>query len=384
MYTSCIALLFSTSLMVILEQASGMKGIGRACHGDEECRAYNTNLRCYSKPGLVEFVSRRCQCRSRWRYRGGECRPPAGWEEEERSDPPPVDYVSVLTPAVLLSSATLIISVCACYYIHTGNRELHRQLKSESQASGRQLGNKYRAVDQPHIPPPPTPQTELADSESDGDEDDRPPAPVEDPVVSINMNEIETVSEEKPEEVKTTVPASLSGSRLSVRSLEGRRSGLHPLNGLMQPTGLVPGYQANMRLLFTQRPASAVSLAAGLTSQHFVMKSRPSSAISRISTTARRASVLSSDGSINQTDLRSQPQTSAQKPVEVSRKSLNKQQTGQSANGQVSKGPVKNGIVKLEPPDSDSNCSKSSVRFSSGSPKKQVAAAPLSSGKSKV
>ena len=48
---------------------------------------------------------------------------------------------------------------------------------------------------------------------------------------------------------------------LSVRSLDQRRQNLHPLNGSVQPTGLVPqvGYQANIRLLFNQRPVSVIS-----------------------------------------------------------------------------------------------------------------------------
>ena len=39
-----------------------------------------------------------------------------------------------------------------------------------------------------------------------------------------------------------------------------------------------------MRLLFKQRPSSAVSLGAETVSNHFQLKSRPASAISRLST----------------------------------------------------------------------------------------------------
>ena len=361
-------------LITVLQQASAIRGIGRSCREDSQCRAYNDHLRCYSKPGLVEFVARRCQCQASWRYTGRECRPPPGWSPPSTAAPPAPDYVSVLTPALLLSAATLVISVCACYYVHSGNSELHRQLKTEYQAGARQSGNKYKSDD---LRSADTPDIQVAVIDSENDEDDHHEASVEieDPEVPSNLNVIEKVMEDKEQERPPS--STLSGSRLSVRSLEGRKSGLHPLAGLVQPTGLVPGYQANMRLLFRQRPASAVSLAAGLTSQHFVLKSRPASAVSRMSTTATAG--LGSEVAEMETDLtRSQDLVSSLRPghkVEASQEEhkdltrYDQQSRRQSGNGYIKNGPVKNGLRKIdgksETNDSDSNCSKSSVRFSS-------------------
>ena len=62
-----------------------------------------------------------------------------------------------------------------------------------------------------------------------------------------------------------------------------------------------------MRLLFKQRPSSAVSLGAETVSNHFHLKSRPASAISRISTVAtvaRQPALSPTDGfDTNETEV---------------------------------------------------------------------------------
>ena len=393
MFTPHFSLIFLTTLITI-PQTRAMKGIGRSCETDSQCRTYNTNLRCYSKPGLVDFVSRRCQCRAEWKYSGRECRPPSGWKAEPDRSQPEVDYVAVLMPTMFLSIATLIISICACYYVHSGNTELHRELKREAKRDNQKYHlnettasttsltdreNKYRQVDHP----PQTPHIEVTVSDSESDEDDGPEIPVELPEIpnTINSNDVETadvaVDDEQPRVSPSPSPASsVCGSRLSVRSLEGKRSGLHPLTGLVQPTGLVPGpgYQANMRLLFRQRPASAVSLAAGLTDQHFVLKSRPASAISRISTSARPPASLSSHLAEEEPQQRkTETLMTAPRPGEEEEilqeenkhpsapSEKDKPISGPVTNGIIKNGPVTNGVRKVS--DSGSNCSKSSVRF---------------------
>lgn len=409
MYSQYVSLIFLTKLLTIPE-SQAMRGINRSCQTDSQCRTYNSNLRCYSKPGLGDFVSRRCSCRSQWRYTGRECRPPPGWKAEPEPSSPEVDYVAVLMPTVFLSAATLIITICACYYVHTGNRELHRELKREHKRANQKYEiadtpantettttanttareNKYR----PEEPPPHTPHIEVAVSDSESDEDEGPEIPVEVPEIpnTINLNVIETVKEEADnhsDQNSRVSPApssvsSVSGSRLSVRSLEGSRSGLHPLTGLIQPTGLVPGpgYQANMRLLFRQRPASAVSLAAGLTDQHFVLKSRPASAISRISSArparqARRpASSFSSEPPAEESELdRTETLSSASRPGDRAGAKVEiLQEETKSPPEKLNPSPPTNGIIKTVPvvtngvrkvSDSGSTSSKSSVRFAS-------------------
>ena len=433
-----------------------MRGHGKSCQEDSECRTYNPHLRCYTKPGLdSSLTSRRCQCRARWKNTGRGCSPPPGWKAPLEPTPasPKVDYVAVLMPTVLLSLATLVISICACYYIHTGNRELHRELKREHHRSNLKYQIDTREEDSNHKEVEQPPEARyiervlVSDSDSDDGDQHLVPVDVEVPgVPSPSANVIEKVKENHQNMQTSALPparigsgsvtgsvtgsvsgsasgsvsGSVSGSRLSVRSLEGKRSGLHPLNGLVQPTGLVPGYQANMRLLFRQRPASAVSLAAGLTSQHFVLKSRPASAISRISTTARLSPGNSSDISEEETelsksqnhisDLRVQEEKEEKVELEEKEEMVGKKEEkvretdppglysqhskSLTANGHTrhtTNGPVKNGIRKnVEPTDSDSNCPKSSVRFSSEivsrkkQPKNQTSSTLTNSGKPKV
>ena len=434
MFTQYFSLILLTKLLT-LRQARAESGLGRSCETDAQCRTFNTALRCYSKPGLVDFSSRRCQCRSGWKESGRQCRPPPGWKAETESSPPEVDYVAILTPTVLLSTATLVISICACYYVHSGNTELHRELKREhSQTTARAASvtareNKYRPQEQP----PRTPHIEVALSDSESEEDERPEISVELPEIpnSINLNITDTVEEEKeegedhqedqssrlspaPSSVSGTLAGSVAGSRVSVRSVECVRSGLHPLPGLVQPTGVVrgPGYQANMRLLFRQRPASATSLAAGLTDQHLVMKSRPASAISRIDSSTRPASAISRIDSSTKparptSILSSEPQEtelmSSSRPgdEEVGREEIRQEESrfnsgpsesekhkpGPSPstnNGIIKNGHVTNGFRKIS---SESNCSKSSVRFATEIVngkiplKKKTSTSSISSGK---
>ena len=316
-------------------------------------------------------------------------------------------------PTILLGTLILVLSVCVCVHIHKGNRELHRELRKEYKKNQESEG-KYETQSSPPESPVMSPDIIIDsddhvinnyESSSDSDDDVLRKKPPEDLDAIEKADEMPNQYLKKNGHRMERTP-SPTPSSLSVRSIESRKhSGLHPLNGLIQPTGLVPqagGYQANMRLLFKQRPSSAVSLAPDATSNHFdfMMKSRPASAISRISSAPRPTATtttrkrLSATSSETDTETETETEFSNSQIMEGLRPAYrNEVSVTESmkrfsknipvkklSNGHVQNGSVKNGILKnRKPSDADSDSaasvshkssvsSNSSVRFTIETP----------------
>ena len=270
-------------------------------------------------------------------------------------------------PSLLLATVTLVTSLCCCYYIHSGNRELHRELKQYNrkqdvidkylvgdQESGIQVAKEDKMKQSK-----PTPEIVIDDEGSS--DDDSGLFEMADLSRAETIESAGVIDETRTPSIKGAQSNLMkSPSMLSVRSLERGKQNLHPLNGLVQPTGLVPqgGYQANMRLLFNQRPASAVS--HGAASNHFLMKSRPASAISRFSTASRPTTAFangaydesSEDEVFSDLDDKNDKLNSS---VQVSKQRITSPQEDiihgfkKSANGPFKNGPVKNGLIKKGP-----------------------------------
>ena len=217
-------------------------------------------------------------------------------QKEKKAEVDSYAILSVLMPTVFVGTIIVVLSLCACLHIHKGNRELHREQRREYIRRSREAAGRYAAgepeisdtcqdrVNEDH-------EVYVDDSVSEDSEEEAGSTKTE-PI----FNDIRTIELDTITQAETPNSPSPSSSTLSVRRLEPRKpSGLHPLNGLIQPTGLVPqaqaGYQANMRLLFRQRPTSAVSLGADTAASHFKLKSRPASAISRLDTVVTRIPV---------------------------------------------------------------------------------------------
>ena len=299
-------------MMVALCDAIGDLGVD--CRRDLDCTQSDPNLRCYSKPGLADFGDKRCQCRYKWKFRSGLCRPPDGWspgagEDQLAEESGDADYIVVLMPSFLLATVTLVISLCCCYYIHSGNRELHRELKQYT--TTQVVRDKYLVEEQetsiPKVKSQKIKQEEFSAKKISNDESDSDSGLFEMADLSrADIIQTETVPHEIDTSIISTAQVSHKMTRassvLSVRNLEEGTHRLHPLNGLVQQTGLVPqrGYQANMRLLFNQRPESASSQSKA--SRNFLLKSRPASAISRFSTASRPTSAFNRGNYDNTSD----------------------------------------------------------------------------------
>ena len=259
------------ALLLLLASAAATE-LGRLCRRDSECRAADPGLRCFGRPGLM-----RCACRHRWRPQGGVCRGPKGEGGRAREEGGGEDLVAVVAPSLLLAAGVLMVSLCCCYQVHKGSRELHRELRKEERKV-EEAGERYRVASRPATAPASRQLKESLEEEVSSDSSDSDSGLFEmaelgqaDRIVTVS------VTEETEESHLSSVPPPRP---LSARSLARPASAslLHPLHGLLRPTGRPPqaGYQANMRLLFSHRPGSAEAArpaAAG--------RSRPASAISR-------------------------------------------------------------------------------------------------------
>ena len=367
----------------IITPSYSSRDFGKRCRNDSVC---SRSLRCYR--GI-------CQCRESWIEVSGICQPPDGLEDGKGTKKKNDGYeiLAVLMPAIFFGSFILLFSICACIHVHKGNRELHRELKKEyrrnkdvidrySSSAETENDEDPEQIDdnRTSILRPVSPDIVIDNHYTDdSDSDKADPENIVRKFSDINTIDIEDtednfmqMSSPKPLSESVLSPSekpSRTVSSLSVRSLERKQSGLHPLNGLIHPTGLVPqgGYQANMRLLFKQRPASAISLGADTAASHFMLKSRPASAISRISTvpsSSTSSKPLQSqknpfNSSETETDeeestfLNSQTLMEGLKPayrneisVTESMKRFSKNNNVKLANGHVKNGSVKTGILK--------------------------------------
>ena len=348
-------------LLSIITASEAIGDFGIDCRKDSECTRSDPNLRCYSKPGLADFGDKRCRCKYKWKFQSGLCRPPNGWKpdkkEEALDEASEADYLVVLMPSLLLASVTLVISLCCCYYVHSGNRELHRELKQYNRKQV--VIDKYLVGDQEtgiqvntnrkneHAKPSHTIVTKEESSDSDSGLFEMADLGRVNAIGSDGFfDDRQLVVNTDKDNLKT----SQSSSVLSVRSLDQRRQNLHPLNGLVQPTGLLPqgGYQANMRLLFNQRPVSAIS--HGAASNSFLLKSRPASAISRFSTASRPESAFTKTNYEESTDdevFSDREQQRISSPEQISNQIYTVQKDVQAPQFKKSKyGPFKNGPKK--------------------------------------
>ena len=297
--------LLSIAIILVLVNISSTDNsvsrfINLPCTTDAYCKTLDSSLRCQK---------RRCQCGQSWRLVDGACVSKDDFFRKQKEKKAEVDsyaILSVLMPTIFVGTIIVVLAVCACLHIHKGNRELHREQRREYIRRSRETAERYATRELEHetchtrsvSPERNEVYVESSVSEDSGDEDEEKTGP--------NFNDIRTIESDTITETPIPQPhpiasPSPSSSILSARSLDQRKASvLHPLNGLIQPTGLVPqsqAYQANMRLLFRQRPASAVSLGADTAASHFKLKSRPASAISRLDTVVTRipASAASSE-----------------------------------------------------------------------------------------
>ena len=292
---------FIAIIWVFVKISSAENSISRyiniPCATDAYCIRLEASLRCQR---------RRCQCGGSWRLVNGVCVSLDDLRVQKEKKVENNELLSVLMPTIFLGTIMVVLSLCACLHIHKGNRELHREQRREQRRS-RDTAERYGPEEPEGDTRPVSPDLVVESQEGfreeseseDSDEESRRTGPLFNDIRTIESETIIKTPSPQPQLRLTPSPAS---STLSLRSLEQRKaSGLHPLNGLIQPTGLVPqaqaGYQANMRLLFRQRPASAVSLGADTAANHFKLKSRPASAISRLDTVVTRipASATSSE-----------------------------------------------------------------------------------------
>ena len=365
----------------------------RHCIVNKDKEGRSSAFSAYSAPPL-----RRCGCGPGWTEdpATGECaeaRAAAGEASEA--------VAAVVLPSLLLAALILLLSLCACVHVHKGNRALHRELRQEYSRNQ----DKYAAASSPGPDTaadtrPSDTEVRIENHEHSGDSEEAdtgagqpqprpaqlpPPPPRPAPAPSPSPSPL---SPPRP----AAAPAATTprtASALSVRSLEQSRkqSGLHPLHGLIQPTGLVPqpqaGYQASMRLLFRQRPASAVSLGADTAATTFSLRSRPASAISRLDTVPAvftEAPASDSDEEIETEFGNSmeglKPAYKSDVSVNESLKRFSKNNHANYTNGALKNGSVKMGILKTsnnrKTSDADSEnsishkssvSSTSSVRF---------------------
>ena len=325
----------------------------------------------------------RCGCGPGWTEdpATGECaeaRAAAGEASEA--------VAAVVLPSLLLAALILLLSLCACVHVHKGNRALHRELRQEYSRNQ----DKYAAASSPGPGTaadtrPPSPEITIENHEHGEDSEEAEPQPR--PAQLPPPRPAPTPSPSPSPSAAAPTPR--TASALSVRSLEQSRkqSGLHPLHGLIQPTGLVPqpqaGYQASMRLLFRQRPASAVSLGADTAATTFSLRSRPASAISRLDTVPAASSAAPASDSDEELETEFGNSMEGLKPayksdvsVNESLKRFSKNNHANYTNGALKNGSVKMGILKTsnsrKTSDADSEnsishkssvSSTSSVRF---------------------
>ena len=74
------------TLLNLIAAAEAIGDFGIDCRKDSECTRSDSNLRCYSKPGLADFGDKRCQCKYKWKFRSGLCRPPDGWKPDKNEE----------------------------------------------------------------------------------------------------------------------------------------------------------------------------------------------------------------------------------------------------------------------------------------------------------
>ena len=291
-------------LLVFVKSSSTDNSVSRfinlPCTTDAYCKTLDISLRCQK---------RRCQCGQSWRLVDGACVSKEDFFRKQKEKKAEVDsyaILSVLMPTIFVGTIIVVLSVCACLHIHKGNRELHREQRREYIRRSREAAERYATRELEHESchtrsvSPDNNEVHVENSVSE-DSDDDDAGKTGPNFIDIRTIESDTITETPRSQPKPRATPSPSSSILSARNLDQRKASvLHPLNGLIQPTGLVPqsqAYQANMRLLFRQRPASAVSLGADTAASHFKLKSRPASAISRLDTVVTRipASAASSE-----------------------------------------------------------------------------------------
>ena len=290
--------MFSIALLLVFVELSYPENsvsrfINLPCTTDIYCKRLDSSLRCQK---------RRCQCGQSWRLVDGACVSNEDFFRTQKEKQAEVDsyaILSVLMPTIFVGTIIVVLSVCACLHIHKGNRELHREQRRECIRRNREAaaaeryatGKLEQETCHTRAVSPEDNEVYMEDSFSEDSDSDSGSRNIGPKFNDIRTIESDTITE-SPRSQQRASP-SPSSSILSARSLDQRKASvLHPLNGLIQPTGLVPqsqaGYQANMRLLFRQRPASAVSLGADTAASHFKLKSRPASAISRLDTVVTR------------------------------------------------------------------------------------------------
>ena len=214
--------------------------------------------------------------------------------EEESEE----ELVSLLAPPLALAGVVLVVSLYCCRHVHRANRQLMREVRQEERGRA-EPGDKYQveggsrpASGRPGSGRPETAKKKRrreqeADKREEEDEADDGDSGLFEMTEVVQTDRIETVSShlETPLSTASTSRPLSSQSRRPTSAREtGQLSSLHPLHGLLQPTGRVPqaGYQANMRLLFSgqrSRPASAETVAGLERLEVRGARSRPASAV---------------------------------------------------------------------------------------------------------
>ena len=287
----------ATMLVLFLVSVCAATDLGLSCSRDSDCTGADTNLRCFGPPGSL-----RCSCRHRWRPRRGVCRGPRGEEEDtgrEVEEESEEELVSLLAPPLALAGVVLVVSLYCCRHVHRANRQLMREARQEERGGRAEPGDKYQveggsrpASGRPGSGRPETAKKKRrreqeADKREEEDEADDGDSGLFEMTEVVQTDRIETVSShlETPlYTASTTRPLSSQSRRPTSARETGQLSSLHPLHGLLQPTGRVPqaGYQANMRLLFSgqrSRPASAETVAGLERLEVRGARSRPASAV---------------------------------------------------------------------------------------------------------
>ena len=88
-----------SDLFIFLEVIVVVDSIGDFgvdCRRDSDCTQSDPNLRCYSKPGLADFGDKRCQCKYKWKFSAGLCRPPDGWKPDSDEEVSLIKFVKYI------------------------------------------------------------------------------------------------------------------------------------------------------------------------------------------------------------------------------------------------------------------------------------------------